>query len=349
MASKWAAELGCLRPLVTSIEVGGVTVAVVPARERPEVGGSTIGLTQSGGRRRMASRPPFWMMVPAVLLLLMIVVTPFLLSIYTSFIKLDQYTIANWTRAPWVGLENYVTAFSQGNALGASALQSVWVSVTFSLATTLIITPVGIVAALLVNKPFRGRGAVRAMFLIPYVLPVFVNAIMWRLLFMNGWGLVDQMLANLHLASLNTFWLIGPKSFWAMVIADVWASWPFIYLMVLAGLQGISEELYESAWLDGATHWRSFFSITLPMLRPILGLALLLSTLNHFNNFTLPFVMFGTPPAPQADVLPLNVYITSFQTFNFGLGAAMSLLTLIIMMVPAFFYIRMLRLGEATS
>jgi len=297
-------------------------------------------------RRPKRSRPPYWMIVPAVVLLLVIVVAPFFVSIYTSLTQLDQYSIANWTHAPLVWFQNYVTALKQGNALGASALQSLWVSVSFSVLTTVFITPIGIAAALIVNKPFRGRALVRALFLLPYVMPLFVNAITWRMLFMNGWGLIDRILASLHLASINTYWLIGPHSFWAMVVADVWASWPFIYLMVLAGLQGISDDLYESAVIDGAGPVRSFFSITLPNLRPILGLALLLSTLNHFNNFTLPFMMFGTPPSPQSDVLPLNIYVTSFQTFNFGLGAAMSIITLIIMLIPAFFYIRMLHLGE---
>jgi multiple sugar transport system permease protein len=87
----------------------------------------------------------------------------------------------------------------------------------------------------------------------------------------------------------------------------------------------------------------------LPQLRHILGLALLLSTLNHFNNFTLPFVMFGTPPPIQADVLPLNIYVSSFQLFNFGLGGAMSVITLILMLIPGFIYIRALRLGEVTA
>lgn len=293
--------------------------------------------------------PPYWLMAPAILLLLVLVIIPFFISIYTSFTTLNQYTITQWLHAPWAGLGNYVTALTQGNALGASALQSTVVSILFSVTTTAIITPIGVTAALLVNRPFRGRSWVRALFLIPYVIPVFVNAIAWRLLFMNNGGLIDTILAALHLGSQNTYWLIGPNSFWAMVIADVWASWPFIYLMALAGLQGIPAELYESASIDGASAIAGFFRITLPMLRPILGLAVLLSTLNHFNNFTLPYIMFGTPPPPQADVLPLNVYVTSFQTFNFGLGAAMSLITLVLMMIPAVFYIRALRLGEEST
>ena len=300
----------------------------------------------AGRSTPLAAKPPYYMALPAVLFLVVLVAIPFFIGIYISFTRLNQYTIGDWVRAPFIGLKNYIDGFTQGNALGASTLQSVVVSLAFSLVTTAIITPIGVVAALVVNKPFAGRAIVRVLFLLPYVMPVFVNAITWRMLFMTGWGIIDQALAALHLASANTFWLLGPKSFWALVIADVWISWPFIYLMVLAGLQGIPDELYESASMDGATRMRGFFAITMPMLRRVLGLALLLSTLNHFNNFTLPFIMFATPPPPQADVLPLNVYITSFETFNFGLGAAMSLIALVIAMVPVVFYIRMLRLAE---
>ena len=299
-----------------------------------------------GRRRARLQRPPFVLLWPSLVLLLGIVGIPFLISMYTSLTGLDQYTIAHWTSAPFVGLQNYIDGFTKGNALGASLPGSIWASLSFSIVTTLVILPIGVGAALLMNTPFPGRGVVRSIFLIPFVMPPFVNAITWRLLFMTGWGPIDRILATLHLAGANTYWLIGPKTFWAMVTADVWAAWPFIYLMTLAGLQQIPDDLYEAAAVDGTGRWRSFVSITLPLLRPILSLAVLLSTINHFNNFTLPFVMFGTPPPPQVDVLPLNVYVTSFQLFNLGEGAAMSLVTLLVMLIPAIFYIRIVRMGE---
>ncbi len=242
-----------------------------------------------------------------------------------------------------------MSAFTAGNVIGASALASLGVSLAFSLLTTLLITPIGILAALTVNTSFRGRTLVRSLYLLPYVIPTFVTAIVWRQMFLNGTGLVDHFLAAIHVASINTYWLLGPNSFWAMVIADVWASWAFIYIMVLAGLQSITHEVYEAAGMDGANSWQKLRRIVLPQLRHILGLAILLSTLNHFNNFTLPFVLFGTPPPIQADVLPLNIYVTSFQLFNFGLGGAMSVITLIIMLIPGFLYIRALRLGEVKA
>jgi multiple sugar transport system permease protein len=288
-----------------------------------------------------------WLMWPSVVLLIVIIGVPFLIALYISFLSLDQYTLRSWVHAPWVGLVNYVSALSGSSVVGASTLTSLGVSVAFSLLTTLIITPIGVLAALTVNTDFRGRAVVRALYLIPYVLPTFVTALVWRMMFLNHTGLVDIVLAGIHIASINTYWLLGPNSFWAMVIADTWASWAFIYIMTLAGLQSISADVYDAAVMDGANSWQKLTRIVIPQLRPVLGLALLLSTLNHFNNFTLPFVMFGTPPPVQADVLPLNIYVSSFQLFNFGLGAAMSIVTLIIMLIPGFLYIRTLRLGEA--
>jgi multiple sugar transport system permease protein len=288
-------------------------------------------------------------MWPSIFLLVLIVGIPFVIAAYISFLNLDQYTLRSWVSAPWVGLSNYAAALTAGNVVGASTLISLGISVAFALLTTLFITPIGILAALTVNTPYRGRTLVRALYLIPYVLPTFVTALVWRMMFLNQTGLVDHFLAATHLGSIGTYWLLGPNSFWAMVIADTWASWAFVYIMVLAGLQSISADVYDAADVDGASSWQKLTSIVLPQLRPILGLALLLSTLNHFNNFTLPFVMFGTPPPIQADVLPLNIYVSSFQLFNFGLGGAMSLITLIIMLVPGILYIRTLRLGETVA
>ncbi|HET8909939.1 MAG TPA: sugar ABC transporter permease [Ktedonobacteraceae bacterium] len=310
----------------------------------------TPAMKPERGKRRGGGDRPIWLMWPGILLFIVIIGIPLLIAVYISFLNLDQYSLRSWLQAPWVGLANYMAALSGGETVvGASALVSLGISLAFSLLTTLLITPIGILAALTVNTSYRGRAVVRALYLIPYVIPTFVTALIWRMMFLNGTGLVDRSLAAVHLANVNTYWLLGPNSFWAMVIADTWASWAFIYIMVLAGLQSISHDIYESAAIDGANSWQKLTRIVLPQLRHILGLALLLSTLNHFNNFTLPFVMFGTPPPVQADVLPLNIYVSSFQLFNFGLGGAMSVITLIIMLIPGFVYIRALRLGEVRA
>lgn len=312
----------------------------------PETAAESILTLRPTGGRIPQGRRPMWLMWPSIVLLVVVIGIPFLIAVYISFLNLDQYTLRSWVQAPWVGISNYVTAFTAGNVVGTSTLISLGISIGFSLLTTLLITPIGILAALTVNTEYRGRAFIRALYLIPYVIPTFVTALVWRMMFLNKTGLVDRFLAGIHVANINTYWLLGPNSFWAMVIADVWASWAFIYIMTLAGLQSIPVDVYDAADVDGANSWQKLTRVVLPQLRHILGLALLLSTLNHFNNFTLPFVMFGTPPPVQADVLPLNIYVSSFQLFNFGLGGAMSVITLILMLIPGLLYIRTLRLGE---
>ncbi len=326
-----------------------MSIQPIPEAAPQDASQSPVFLQPQRGQGRIAGRRPLWLMWPGVLLLLVIIGIPFLIALYISFLNLDQYTLRSWIHAPWVGLSNYVTALTSGNVMGASALTSLGISIAFSLLTTILITPIGLLAALTVNTEYRGRMIIRALYLIPYVIPTFVTALLWRMMFLNRTGLVDHALAALHIASINTYWLLGPNSFWAMVITDVWASWAFIYIMSLAGLQSIPGEIYDAAEVDGASSWQKLTRIVLPQLRHILGLALLLSTLNHFNNFTLPFVMFGTPPPIQADVLPLNIYVSSFQLFNFGLGGAMSVITLVLMLIPGLLYIRTLRLGEVMA
>jgi multiple sugar transport system permease protein len=304
-------------------------------------------------RKRRSGRAdgdrPMWLLWPSVVVVLLIVAVPFLIAVYTSFLSVDQYTLRQWVGAPWVGFDNYVAALAGSNVLSISALGSLGISVAFSVLTTLIITPVGILAALTVNTDFRGRALLRSLYLVPYVIPTFVTALLWRMMFLPQTGLINRFLAAIGLADVNTYWLVGAKSFWAMTITETWAVWAFIYIMVLAGLQSIPVEQYEVAELDGATSWEKLTRVVLPQLRGLIALAVLLSTLFHFNNFTLPFVMFGTPPPTPVTVLPLNIYLTSFNLFDFSLGSAMSVITLLIMLVPGFFYLRMLRLGEVTS
>ncbi|HEX8972957.1 sugar ABC transporter permease [Oryzihumus sp.] len=285
---------------------------------------------------RLAERP-LWIMAPGLGLLLVIVGGPFLASGWISVIDLDQVSLRDWVDAPFVAAGNYLEAIR-----AAGMLHSLWVSVAFALVTTAIAAPLGVLAALTVNGRFRGQALVRCIYLVPYVLPGFVTGLLWRFMLQPD-GVVNRVLGTLGLGGGRN-WLIGGNSFWSLVTVDVWASWAFIYLMSLAGLQTISHELYEAAEVDGATTRDKLRYIVLPQLRGPLSLALLLSTLQHFNNLTLPFVLFGVPAPDPVNLLPMNVYTTSFQQFRFGLGAAMSMLTLVILVVPVGFYLRATRL-----
>jgi multiple sugar transport system permease protein len=138
--------------------------------------------------------------------------------------------------------------------------------------------------------------------------------------------------------------LAGSKAYWTLILVEIWAAWPFIYLMALAALQGVDVEVQEAAATDGATWWPKLMHIILPYLRAPVLLAALLATLNHINNFTLPFVLFGIPMPDSVNVLPALVYTTSFQSLQFGLSAAMAIVSLLLIAIPLYVYLRAVRL-----
>ena len=308
-------------------------VAVLPAPVAPESGGR-------GGRgSRTVGGRPLWLMSPTLILLTLVIVVPFVIAVIIGFLDLDQYTLRDWFSAPLIGFDNYTEAFRT-----SQLLYSIWVSLAFSLLTTALVAPIGFLAALAVNTRFRGRGLIRSLFLIPYVLPSFVTATVWRFILRPD-GVFNEVLAKLGIDGGQ--WLIGGKAFWALIIVDVWAAWPFVYMMTIAGLQAIPSDLYEAADVDGVTWVQKIRYVVLPQIRNQLLLGLLLSTLAHFNNFTLPFVLLGTPAPDSALTLAVNIYQTSFQTFRFGLGSAMSVIALILMIIPAVFYLRASKLTAA--
>ena len=311
-----------------------------------EVAGAPTPLPPAAKLRR-APRPtssrgrPLWLMWPNLILLTAVIVIPFLIGVYISFLDLDQYTLRKFFKAPFVGLQNYVEAFTS-----AGLLHSIWISLAFSLLTTLVCTPIGLLAAMAVNTAFRGRFLVRSLFLVPYVIPSFVTATVWRFIFQPN-GAANSVLDMFGIDGGQ--WLIGDRAFWALVIVDIWAAWPFIYMMTIAGLQSIPNEMYEAADLDGVSLFKKIRFVALPQIRGQLLLGLLLSTLAHFNNFTLPYVLLGSPAPQPALTLPVNVYQTSFQVFRFGLGAAMAVISLILMIIPAVFYLRASKLTAAVG
>jgi multiple sugar transport system permease protein len=319
-------------------------VTTAPATDLPLPGSAPArgsGKVEKPRKERTPGGRPLWLMSPTLILLTLVIVVPFLLAVVMSFLDLDQYSLKSWIKAPFIGLDNYREAFQT-----SGLIHSIGISLAFSLLTTAVCAPIGLIAALALNASFRGRFLVRSAFLIPYVLPSFVTATVWRFILKPA-GAFDQFLSIFGINGSQ--WLIGTNTFWALVIVDIWASWPFVYMMTIAGLQSIPNELYEAADMDGVTWFKKIRYVVIPQIRNQLALGLLLSTLAHFNNFTLPFVLFGSPAPNPVLTLPVNIYQTSFQTFRFGLGAAMSVLSLILLMIPVIFYLRASKLNAAAG
>ena len=276
-----------------------------------------------------------WLLTPGAALMVAVILVPLGLALWISLIDLDQYTLRRWIEAPFIGAGNYA------ESLGSGLPHSIWISVSFAVLSTVATVPIGIAAALVTQNAYRGRALVRAVFLIPYVLPSFVVATVWRTMLQPD-GVVNGGLAALGVD--GGLWLSGPRSYWALVLVEIWAAWPFIYLMALAALQSVDHEVHEASAVDGATWWPKLTRVVLPYLRGPVLLACLLATLNHINNFSLPFVLFGAPAPEDVNVMPMLVYVTSFQSLRFGLSAAMAVASLIIIAIPLFAYLRAVRL-----
>ena len=304
-------------------------------------------MTPASRRRSVRREPAAWLAAPGALFFVIIVGIPLVIVVWTSVLRIGLSNIADWAAAPFAGFGNYSAALTGPNVLGVSALASVVISVEFALASTLIATPIAFFAALSVYHEFRGRALLRSVYLVPYVIPGFVVALLAQIAFLNTYGPVDKVLAALHLASVNTYWLIGgAHSFWAMTGTEIWEVWPFMYLLLLAGLQAIPRDQLEAATVDGAGWWARLRHVVAPQLKGVYALAFGLSTLFHFGNFTLPFLLFGNTPPASVDVLPLNIYFRAFRGFDFGDASATAVFNIVILAVPAAVYLWLTRLAR---
>ena len=204
----------------------------------------------------------------------------------------------------------------------------------------------GLAAAQLVSTEFRGQRWFRTLFLVPYAMPVYVAVIAWSFMLDRDNGALNALLGDLHLVGdTPPFWLIGSNAFWSIVMTTVWRLWPFAFLMILAGMQNIPQELYEAAAVDGASPLRRFRHITLPLLRPVTGVLMIILFLWTFNEFNTAYVLFGPAPPKSADLLSLHIYVNSFVNLNFGLGSAMSVMLLLFLLVVTMAYVRVFRVG----
>ncbi|SIO85849.1 carbohydrate ABC transporter permease [Nocardiopsis sp. JB363] len=301
---------------------------------------------ESGSGRKRSRRPgwflPYGMILPAAVLELSIHIIPMLLGIYISFTSLTQLTIRRWTTAPFVWFDNFVRGLDPGSALGNALFESLIRTIVYTVLVVGLSWALGMAAAVALNTKFRGRGVLRTLFLVPYALPVYVAAILWAFMFNQRDGMVNRVLVqDLGLLDERPFWLIGENAFWVLVIVSVWRLWPFAFLMLLAALQSIPADVYEAAAIDGASTWKRFTNITLPMIRPANLVVLLVMGLWTFNEFNIPYLLFGDTSPESARLISPLIYEHSFVNWNFGLGAAMSVMLLVVLIVASAMYVRM--------
>lgn len=280
-------------------------------------------------------RQAYLLVVPAVVILAAVALYPILAAIGLSLER--RILVLHEDR--FIGLANYrflLTDARFWTALGNTAYFSV-VAVAFELA-------LGLGFALLLHTSFRGRGLVRAAVLVPWAIPTVVSAKLWAYMWSPSHGLMPRLLPG-H----DVNWLGTPGyAMHAAILVDVWKTTPFIALLLLAGLQTIPTDLYRAAEIDGASRLRSFFSITLPLLRPTIAVTLIFRTLDAFRVFDAVYVLTGGGPANTTETLSIYAYKTMMRAGDFGYGSALAVATFFCVMILSAAYLRSLG-GEASS
>lgn len=289
-------------------------------------------MTPSGAERSEA-RLAWWLVAPALGTILLVALFPLLWTVWES-LHLHDLRMP-WLGQPFIGLANYVEA--AGDPRFRSALGH---TLLFTVATVTLELVLGCALALAMNRAFRGRGLVRAAILVPWAIPTVVSALLWRFMFEGRAGILNRLFAE------PPVWFIHPLLAWIPVIlADVWKTTPFVALLLLAGLQNIDASLYEAARIDGASAWRQFRHVTLPLLKPAILVALIFRTLDAFRVFDLIYVMTGGGPGTSTEPIALYTFNSLLQNLRFGYGSALSVIVFLVTFLLALGYIRFLGAG----
>jgi multiple sugar transport system permease protein len=207
----------------------------------------------------------------------------------------------------------------------------------------------GMVIAVILNVKFAGRKLARMFFIVPWASAVPISSILWRWVYHPNYGLLNETLRMLHITANPPIWLGDPvAAFAACIWVDIWIGIPFMALVFLAGMQAISEDLYESAYLDGVNWWQKFAYITLPGIRHIVLIATLLSSLWTFNDFNTIYILTRGGPASTTDILITSIYKTGFEYRRFSQAAGMAVVTFIILSILSLIYARVYFRQERT-
>jgi multiple sugar transport system permease protein len=276
-----------------------------------------------------------YLVSPSLLLLGLVIGYPIVAALRLSFLKSTEGIDPNTgliTRTFAFSFENYTNIFK--GETGTVFSNAFWNTTTFTIVTVVIETVIGVCMALVMNKAFRGRGLVRASILVPWAIPTAISALLWRWIF-SADGVANDVL------NANVLWTTeGFQAWLAVVIADTWKTAPFIGLLVLAGMQIIPAEVYEAAKVDGASAWRTFWLITLPLVKPALVVAVLFRMLDVLRMFDLPFVLIGPHKASVETLSILSWY--EMNNLRFGPAAAYSTVLFIYVAVVAYVFVRVL-------
>lgn len=295
-----------------------------------------LGAVRSyAGRRRLEG----WLMVaPAILIFLVLGIFPLVYSLIVSFQRRD---LMRPNTNDWIGLANYAKAFRDDRVW--NALQNTIGLTVVSIAIEFVL---GLGLALVLIDELRGKRFIIPILVLPVMMVPVIVALIWRMLWDNQYGAINQILSAIAGHDVNIIWLLTDKnrSLFAILVTQVWQWMPFMFLILLAGLAGINPDLYEAAALDGASWWQSFRDITLPGLANVIAVAILFRALDAFKIFDLIFMITKGQPGTSTETISWYIYDRGRQALEMGYASALSFLFLIFVTILATIYVgRMLK------
>lgn len=284
----------------------------------------------------------YLMIAPALFLVLTLGIYPMLDSLRLAVLQYDLMRIPT-EGTPFVGLRNFETIFQDARFL--QTLRNTLVFVIIAVGSVVLL---GLLIAQVLNLEFPGRGTLRSVVLIPWVIPPVVASAIWMWVYQPDRSPINQVLRELGLISMNIRFLTDSANTWGWVnipmlavsSVRVWNGLPFVTVMILAGLQSISADIYEAAEIDGAGTFDKFRYVTIPMLRPVLAILITLLTIGGIGHFEINYIMTGGGPNNLTNVLAVMAYQQAFTLFRFDLASAISSVILIMTAIIAALYIR---------
>ena len=283
----------------------------------------------------------FLLALPAIIYITIFLVVPLVYNIWLSISDANGSNLITGDYHP-TGFANYKEMLASPGFWNGVKLSAI-----FTVASLALQFLVGYALALFFRKPFPGNGIIRALLLVAWILPAVVTGTIFRWMFDSDFGVINYFLTSMHLVDKPVMWLTGPTTAMvAVVVANLWVGMPFNMLLILSGLHTIDDGLYEAAEVDGAGPIRTFFSIT-ELMRPVVFSLLLLGVINTYKVFDLIYTMTKGGPVEATTTLPIFTYLQTFKVFDFGNGAAASMLTMVLPLALSWFYVRSLDKEDA--
>ena len=282
---------------------------------------------------------PYILILPACLLMGLIMIYPLGKVFYLSF---QHYNPTKPFTNGFAGLENFITIFTKKefyNALGVSA--------KFVACEVVLQLIFGMIVALILNQKFKGRGFFRALTFIPWALSGVLTAVLWSIMFNQHFGVLGDLLAKLGIIKEPIAWLANTKFvLGSVIVAELWRGIPFFAISLLAAMQGLPDDIYEAARVDGSTKFQTFRFITLPMLKNTIVLTTLLRTIWEFNSVDLIYSLTGGGPVGKTTTLSMLIANQAIKTSNYGYGSALSVVSFAILAVIAVIYMKLSGFGK---